>query len=235
MKYKSNRNLLLEISVETFEAAMAAERGGADRIELCADLHHGGVTPSISLMRIVRKQLHLPIFVMIRPRAGDFVYSRTELAVVQRDIQVAKDQGMKGVVLGLLKRDNSIDIERTRELVELAHPLPVTFHRAFDISGDLLTSLEDVVQTGVMRVLTSGGARSAPEGLAALAGLVQAARERTTIVPGAGINSDNILRVARETGAREFHSGLSTSLPHPRKKYEAFELQVRELSRLIRS
>lgn len=163
------------------------------------------------------------------------MYSRTELAVMQRDIQVAKDQGMKGVVLGLLIRDNGIDIERTRDLVELAHPLSVTFHRAFDISGDLLKSLEDVVQAGATRVLTSGGARSAPEGLATLAGLVKAARDRITTVPGAGINTNNILRVVRETGAHEFHSGLSTSLPRPHKKYEDFELQVRELSGLIRS
>ncbi|HKB97891.1 MAG TPA: copper homeostasis protein CutC, partial [Terriglobales bacterium] len=149
---------LLEISVATAEAAVAAERGGAHRIELCAELRLGGLTPGEELMRQAREQVRLPIFAMIRPRAGDFVYSTEEIAHMRRAIATAKRLGMDGVVLGLLTEDPRVDVQRTRELVKLAQPLPVTFHRAFDDVADLDAALEDVIETGAARILTSGGA-----------------------------------------------------------------------------
>ena len=227
------KRLALEISVEKLEAAQAAERGGADRIELCGDLSAGGITPNPDLMRIVRAQLHIPIFVMIRPRAGDFSYSDAELAEMKRSMVGAKESRMDSVVLGVLSRDHRVDVERTRELVELARPLPVTYHRAFDEARDLHQALEDVIQSGAKRILTSGGAKSALEGAAVLAKLIEAAGERIIIVPGAGISGTNIVEVARRTRAREFHSGLSAALPYGSNEYKKFEEEVRKLAEQI--
>ena len=227
------RKYALEISVETAEAALAAERGGADRIELCGNLSAGGVTPSAELMSAVRGQLHIPIFAMIRPRPGDFVYSADEFAAMKNDIGSAKKFGINGVVLGILESDHHVDVDRTRELVELAGPQPTTFHRAFDASADLRQALEDVIQTGAARILTSGGAAGAPEGAAMLAELVAAARNRVVIVPAAGINASNITRVAQQTRAREFHSGLSTALPYASRDYKKFETEVRNLAEIL--
>lgn len=225
------KRFLLEISVQTVEAARAAERGGADRIELCSDLSVGGLTPGADLLRGVREAVRIPIFSMIRPRAGDFVYSATEWEKMKRAITVARDSCMNGVVLGILRKDHRIDVERTRELVEMARPLPVTFHRALDECGDLLQSLEEVVRTGAARILTSGGAKTALEGAPTLRSLVEAAADRVIVVPGAGISAANIAEVARQTGAREFHSGLSTVLPYSSRDYARFESEVRNLAR----
>jgi len=228
-----SRKCLLEISVETLEGAMAAERGGADRIELCGDLSLGGVTPGADLVRTVHEQVRIPIFVMIRPRAGDFVYSTAEFAEMKRSIVGAKESGMDGVVLGVLTKDHRVDVERTRELAELANLLPVTYHRAFDESVDSHQALEDVIQSGAKRVLTSGGAKSALEGAVVLADLIEAAGERIVILPGAGISAPNIEQVARLTRAREFHSGLSAALPYGSKNYTRFEEEVRKLAAQI--
>ncbi len=216
--------------METVEAALAAERGGAQRIELCARLDVGGLTPEEELMRETRERVRLPIFAMIRPRAGDFVYTPEEIAQMRRDIAAAKRAGMNGVVLGVLTKDGRVDVERTRELVKLARPLPVTFHRAFDACADLLESLERVVETGATRILTSGGAPTASEGAAVLANLVAAARERIIILPGSGINTENVSHVAGRTGAREFHSGLGSVLGYGHGDYVAFEKEVRRLA-----
>lgn len=229
------RRYLLEISVETLEAALAAQRGGADRIELCGNMNIGGVTPGVELIRTVGKQLRIPIFVMIRPRGGDFVYSKNEFAEMKRSIGEAKQAGMDGVVLGILTKDRSVDIERTRELVAMARPLPVTFHRAFDDCANLRGALEDVMQTGARRILTSGGAKTALEGAAMLAELVAAAGKHITIVPGAGIRASNIAMVVKETGAREFHSGLGTVLPYGSCDYQKFETEVRKLTEQLAS
>jgi len=226
---------LLEISVETLEAALAAQRGGADRVELCGNLSIGGVTPSVELVRAVREQLHVSVFAMIRPRGGEFVYSEAEFADMERSIGEAKQAGMDGVVAGVLTSDGSVDIERTRELVALARPLSLTFHRAFDDCGDLRGALEEVIQTGASRILTSGGAKSALEGAAILAELIAAAGNRITIVPGAGISASNIARVAKETGAREFHSGLGTVLPYGSHDYQRFEAEVKKLADQLKS
>jgi copper homeostasis protein len=226
------KKILLEISVESVEAAVAAERGGADRIELCSDLSVGGLTPQTALLRAVRQQIQIPIFVMIRPRAGGFVYLPAEFAQMKESIAEAKDSGADGLVFGILRPNGTVDIDHTRELVELTQPLPVTFHRAFDSCADFSQALEDVVRSGASRILTSGGAASALEGIDNIAMLITVAAQ-VTIVPGAGINMRNILQIAAATGAREFHSGLSSVLPHPPTDYLQFEKEVRAMARRL--
>lgn len=225
-----NQDFLLEIAVESLDAARAAERGGADRIELCADLRSGGVTPTSETMRQTRAALRIPIFPMVRPRAGDFVYTAEEFAAMKRQILWAHESKLDGVVFGLLHPDGTVDLERTGELVELAKPLPVTFHRAFDVSADLWKSLETVIASGAKRILTSGGAQSAPEGVLILRALVEAAGQRIIIMPGAGIHMDNFAEVRRTTAAKEFHSGLGTVLPYGGGDYSRFESQVRAMA-----
>jgi copper homeostasis protein len=225
--------LLLEISIETLQAAQTAERAGADRLELCGDLSVGGVTPTAEVLRTVREHVRIPIYSMVRPRGGDFLYADAEFESMKADIATASSLGMNGIVLGILKADRTVDVERTQNLVDLAHPLPVTFHRAFDECKDMKHGLEDVIATGAARILTSGGAVSAAEGAATLAELVEVAHYRIGILPGAGINPSNILQVAKATRAKEFHSGLSSSLPRPYANYEKFESEIRKLANLL--
>lgn len=184
-------------------------------------------------MRHVRERVRVPIFTMIRPRGGDFVYSPEELSQMRRDIAAAKQAKMDGIVLGVLTKDRRVDLERTRELVKLAEPLPVTFHRAFDDVADLDAALEAVIETGAARILTSGGAPTAPQGPAALAKLVAAAGNRITIVPGSGVNPSNILEVMQRTQAREFHSGLGTRIPYGSRNGALFEDEVRKMARFL--
>jgi copper homeostasis protein len=224
------KRFILEISVQTVEAAQAAERGGADRIELCADLAVGGLTPSQELLQSVRRKIQIPIFSMIRPRAGDFVYSATEFAEMKGAIAIARESAMNGVVLGILRKDRSVDVARTHELVELARPLPVTFHRAFDECSDLLSALEDVIETGAKRILTSGGAKSALDGAAVLKDVVKAAGDRIIVVPAAGISAANIAEVVKQTGAREFHSGLGSILAYHLQTNSSFGAEVWKLA-----
>ena len=205
--------VVLEICVESVESAIAAEGGGAQRIELCADLAGGGTTPSAGLMQCVREHARLPVHVMIRPRPGDFCYSDYELEIMRNDIQVAKQRKMDGVVLGILRQDDSVDVERTKMLVEYAHPLPVTFHRAFDLAKNPATALEDVLETRSSRILTSGGEARATDGLAILRYLVDAAKGRILIMPCGGIDSGSIARIVRATSAREIHTSVGTSNP----------------------
>ena len=205
---------VLEICVESVDRALAAERGGAHRIELCADLSSGGITPSAGMIRVARRRLRLPIYILIRPRAGDFFYTDREFEIMESDIHMAKQLGMDGVVLGLLDEKRQVDVERTARLVKLAHPLPVTFHRAFDLCQDLPSALEDVIRTGTARILTSGGGGHATEGLDRLAKLVTAAAGRIVVMPGGGIALDDVSRVLRRTAAREIHTSLRlTSAP----------------------
>jgi copper homeostasis protein len=219
---------LVEISVESVERAIAAERGGASRIELCGSLEIGGVTPGVELMREVRARVSVPIFSMVRPRGGDFVYSAAEFEEMRRSIDAARLAGMDGVVLGLLKRDGSVDVERTAELVRVAGTLPVTFHRAFDESADLFVALQDVVATGAVRLLTSGGAVTAPEAAAQIAELVRRARGRIVILPGSGITAGNIAEIVEATGAVEVHAGLSSVVAR-NAEAAVFEREVRRL------
>jgi copper homeostasis protein len=225
----------LEISVESVDAASAAERGGASRIEFCGDLKIGGTTPKLELLRVIRERVRLPIFSMVRPRGGDFFYSETEFAAMQRDIDSAKDARMDGVVLGLLTEGGRIDVARTKLLVDLARPLPVTFHRAFDAcTGDLRGALEDVIETGARRLLTSGGKPTAPEALDLLGELVRIAGERLIVMPGSGLHARNIREAAAKTGAREFHAGLSSVASCVAGDIGAFEVEVRRMAGALR-
>lgn len=231
----TNRKLLLEISVESLASAVAAERGGAHRVELCEYLAVGGVTPSEDLMREARAAVKVPIFAMIRPRDENFVYSPSELEQMRLDIALAKSCGMDGLVFGILHGDTSINVEQTRELVELAQPLPVTFHRAFDETPNLRTALEAVISTGATRILTSGGKPTAFAGACMLADLVSAAVGRITILPAGGINAANLCEVIRLTRACEFHSGLGSTLPYGQSSAESFQAAVRQLAELLRT
>ena len=224
---------LLEITVESLDTALAAERGGADRIELCSELAHGGVTPPVATLRKVHDELEIPVFAIIRPRAGNFCYTDAEFTAMLRSIATARDLGLDGIAVGVLREDNTVDTERTRELIEAARPLEVTFHRAFDHTPDLLRALEDVVQTGATRILTSGGANGAPEGAAKLRKLVDAARDGITVMPGAGLHAANIVQIAAETRAREFHSGLGTVLPYGSTNLAKFESEIHAMKRLL--
>jgi copper homeostasis protein len=230
-----NSELLLEISVESLDCAVAAERGGANRIELCENLAVGGLTPCEQLMRDARAKLKLPIFAMIRPRAESFVYSAAELSQMRCEIVSAKACGMDGLVLGVLRADNTVDVEQTSVLVELARPLPVTFHRAFDETPNLHSALKSVISTGATRILTSGGKRCAFDGAAAISELVQATNGHIKILPGAGINASNLRDVVRLTCALEFHSGLGSSIPYGQSTSSSFESAVRQLASILSS
>jgi copper homeostasis protein len=226
--------LLLEITVESLDSALAAERGGADRIELCSELAVGGITPNVAAMRKVHDEVEIPIFPIIRPRAGNFVYSDKEFAAMKRDISTARDLGMDGFALGILRPDGSVDVERTAELVDWARPLEVTFHRAFDETADLFRALEDVLETGATRILTSGGAANAMDGVETLHKLIEAARDRIIIMPGVGLYAANIAKIVAGTGASEFHSGLSSVLPYGSGNHLRFEAEIHDMKRQMR-
>ena len=197
--------IVLEACVDSTEAAVIAVAAGAHRVELCANLVEGGTTPSVGSVERTVSDVGADVMVMIRPRGGDFAYNRRELAIMERDIEAAQAAGAAGVVFGCLTPDGEIDRPAVRALRRAARPLPVTFHRAFDVSRDPLEALEALIELGVDRVLTSGQQPSAPEGLDLIAALVSAAGDRLIIMPGVGINAGNILRVAAATRAREFH------------------------------
>jgi copper homeostasis protein len=225
---------LLEISVESVDGAIAAERGGAQRIELCSHARIGGTTPGPELMRAVRGRVRCPIYSMVRPRGGNFYYTDSEFQAMRRDVDEAKQFGMDGVVLGLLGADGKIDVKRTRELVEHARPLPVTFHRAFDECADLRLALEDVIKTGATRLLTSGGKGTAPEAFDLLGELVRMAGERLIVMPGSGLHAGNIREAVAKTGAREFHAGLSSVVADPAVNIGKFETEVRKMAEALR-
>ena len=179
--------LELEICAETPQACDAAREGGADRIELCSALSEGGLTPSHGLIRAAMRRSGLPVHVLLRPRAGDFVYSEAEYETMREDLRHAAELGAAGVVLGILRRDGSVDRERTGAMVALAAPLPVTFHRAFDRSSDLPEALETIIGCGCARLLSSGGETTATEGAAMLGKLTRQAAGRLRIAAGGGI------------------------------------------------
>jgi copper homeostasis protein len=207
--------VLIEICVDSVASAMAAERGGAQRVELCSDLLEGGVTPSVGLIEAVRSRISIGVHPIIRPRPGDFFYSAEEIEIMRRDIEIAKNAGTDGVVFGLLDPDGNVDIERTRELVELARPLSVTFHRAFDMSADLFQALDDVCATGADRLLTSGGEPDCLQGVETVARLVNEAGDRITIMAGGGIGHSNAARIIERTAVTEIHVGLGSPVASP--------------------
>ena len=210
--------ILLECCVASVESAVNAELGGAGRVELCSALELGGVTPSSAAIRLARERIGIPLFVLIRPRGGDFHYSPLEVEVMKTDIAAARDLGADGIVLGILREDGNVDVERTAELIEAAGGASITFHRAFDSTPDPLAALETLRELGVNRVLTTGGARRAEEGLAGLGKLVEAAAGRIGILPGGGINHENCLRIIEQTGAREIHVGSAVCSAGPRQE-----------------
>lgn len=181
----------LELCAFSLEACRVATQAGADRIELCSGRAEGGLTPSIGLMRLARQQTHLSLYVMIRPRGGDFLYDEAELAVMKADIEAAKQAGADGLVFGLLRADGTVDTEQLRPLLDLAYPLPVTFHRAFDMSRDPHEALDALINLGVQRVLTSGQQPTAEAGLPLLHELVRQANGRIEIMAGSGITVQN--------------------------------------------
>lgn len=191
--------------VDSVESAMSAEAGGAARVELCSSLVEGGTTPSLGMLRVVKGAVSIPVFAMVRPRGGDFCYSDTEFQVMKEDVQLMKSNGANGIVFGILTADGDIDVERSKELISATRPLPVTFHRAFDMVQNPMASLGVLIELGVERVLTSGHESSALEGLETLGELVKAACSRIVVVPGGGINERNLERILHGSGALEFH------------------------------
>ncbi|XP_054060465.1 copper homeostasis protein cutC homolog isoform X1 [Rissa tridactyla] len=196
---------LMEVCVDSVESAVNAERGGAGRIELCAGLVEGGTTPSMGLLQVVKQCVRIPVFVMIRPRGGDFLYSDREVEVMKADIRLAKLHGADGLVFGALTEDGRIDTELCTALLAVCRPLPVTFHRAFDMVHDPLVALETLISLGFERVLTSGCDSSALEGLSLIKRLAEQAKGRIVVVPGGGITERNLQRILEGSTASEFH------------------------------
>ncbi|RZK46034.1 MAG: copper homeostasis protein CutC [Hymenobacter sp.] len=203
----------LEICAASLPSALAAQAGGAHRLELCQNLEMGGITPSYGLIRQVLARVSLPVFVLIRPRPGGFVYSADELAIMQDDIAACRGLGCTGVVLGALDTAGRVDMAAGRALLSAAGPLPVTFHRAFDACPDQAQALEDLIALGCQRVLTSGGQATAEAGQAQLAALVAQAAGRIITMPGAGITGSNVRALAARTGAQEFHASAKQAWP----------------------
>lgn len=195
--------------MDSVESALAAERGGAGRLELCDALFDGGTTPSAGMIAACRERVSIPLFVIIRPRGGGFVYSEPELDVIRRDIVAARGLGADGVVIGVLRSDGSIDEDQTRSLVGVAGDLPVTFHRAFDFAPDPGAGMETLISAGITRVLTSGGAPTARDGVAALASLVKQASDRLVVMAGGGVREENVKEIVANSGVREVHVRLT--------------------------
>lgn len=203
---------LLEVAANSLASALAAQAGGAGRVELCSALELGGLTPSHASIAMVRERLRIPLYVLIRPRAGDFLYNDDECEAMRRDIETCAALGCDGVVLGVLDADGGVDMQRCYELIAAAGHLGVTFHRAFDLVRDPRRALEDVIALGCERVLTSGGQASALEGAALIRGLIEQASSRIALMPGAGVTVDNLAALASATGAREFHASAKRQL-----------------------
>jgi copper homeostasis protein len=202
------KDFLLELCVETMEAALAAEAGGADQIELCAELSIGGLTPSFSLLTATVKSLSIPVSVLIRLRGGDFTSTAGEFEQMRKQIEQAKQAGAAGVVVGILRSDGRVDVERTRTLVELAYPMKAVFHRAFDMTADLSEALEAVIETGAECLLTSGGASDVLAGADAIAKVHKQVRGRLKVMAGGGFGLGNLVEVVRRSGVSLFHGSF---------------------------
>ena len=194
-----------EACVENFREAMAVQVAGANRIELCENLVGGGTTPSYGTIKKCMENLNIPVFVMIRPRTGDFVYSEDEINIMKEDIQICKQLGVQGVVFGLLTKEGKIDETNTLKLVELARPMRITFHKAFDELNDLNEALETLIRIGVDRILTSGTRETALEGAVVLSPLIESAKNRIIIVAAGRITKDNLPDLSRMISTSEFH------------------------------
>jgi len=226
------KSILLEISLDSIESAVAAERGGAHRVELCDNLAEGGTTPSAKMIERVRKEVTIDLHVMIRPRAGDFCYSDSEFEVMKRDIAVAKKFGADSVVFGILIKDRTIDKDRTKILIDIAKPMSTTFHRAFDVASNAGQSLEEIISAGCDRLLTSAQQRTAEEGITLLAKLIKQAGKRIIIMPGCGINASNVNTILEKTGATEIHIGTA-STSHIGSRHVVDDEKVKTLVHMI--
>lgn len=202
--------MILEICANSYQSAKNARDAGAHRIELCQELSVGGITPSYGLLKKVVREIDIPVFVLIRPRCGNFVYSDDEFQVMKTDIQLCKDLGCKGIVSGVLNSDKTIDIKRTKELVELSKPLGFTFHRAFDEVRNPKEALKELMDLGMERVLTSGQKATAEEGLELFKELQSIAENKLTIIAGGGVSAKNVM-LFKEAGLTEVHASASTT------------------------
>jgi len=196
----------LEICCYTVESAIIAEKAGADRIELCENYSEGGTTPSYGSIKIAIDKLNIPVNVIIRPRGGDFLYSDTEFKIIKQDVKTVKQLGANGVVIGFLNSDGTIDIEKTKEIIELAKPMEITFHRAFDRCKNPFVALEQLIDLEIDSILTSGQKQTAIEGVNLIAQFVKQAGNNIIIMPGSGVNDKNISELIEKTNATEFHS-----------------------------
>ncbi len=198
--------ITFEACVDSVESSLNAQQGGADRIELCADLIEGGITPSYAMLKLVMEKLTIPVNVLVRPRGGDFLYTDYEFEVIKKDIEFCKQIGANGVVIGILTEDGTVDKIRTQELIEAARPMSVTFHRAFDMTRDPIEALNTLIELGVDRLLTSGQEANVYKGIPTLKRIVEHADNRIVIMPGGGVTETNIKEVVEKTGVNEIHA-----------------------------
>ncbi len=204
---------LIEICANSAFSALAAQEGGAKRVELCTALPEGGLTPSYGEIVLAKKNLHIDLNVIIRPRSGDFLYSDLEIESMIADINLCKELGVHGVVFGMLTAQGDVDVARCQQLLEHCEGLSVTFHRAFDVCRDPMEALQCIIDLGFDRILTSGQAATAPQGSELLSQLVEQAAGRIVIMAGCGVNEDNIAQLAQSTGLREFHFSAKDTMP----------------------
>ncbi|XP_065225687.1 copper homeostasis protein cutC homolog [Planococcus citri] len=201
----------MEVCIDNIQSAINAAASGASRIELCTALSEGGLTPSVGFLKIVKQLVHIPIFVMLRPRRGNFVYTKDELDILKQDAIELKNAGADGVVFGILKEDGTIDEQSCQDILNITRPLPATFHRAFDVLRDPTSSLDVLINLGFSRVLTSGQKPRAEDGLDLIRQLVELSQGRIIIMPGSGVNENNIGRIM-ETGVREVHASARSTV-----------------------
>jgi copper homeostasis protein len=199
---------ILEVCANSLASALAAQTGGAYRVELCDNLYEGGTTPSLGCIKLAREELDIKLNVLIRPRGGDFLYTENEMEIIRRDIQLCKQTGVDGVVVGFLTPEGDIDIDRTKEIIKTAHPMSVTFHRAFDMCKDPYKALEELVDLKVDRILTSGQRNSAPKGVELISELIEIAGDKVIIMPSAGLKPVNIKNFHLQIRAKEYHATL---------------------------
>ncbi|MDR0506333.1 MAG: copper homeostasis protein CutC [Dysgonamonadaceae bacterium] len=243
---KKNK-ILLEICADSVSSALIAQSAGASRIEFCADLPEGGVTPSYSQILIARSLLEIKLYVLIRPRGGDFLYNKMELDIIKSDIDCCGKLGCDGVVIGMLRKDGTVDKESCRELVELAHShsMGVTFHRAFDRSVDLFQAMEDIIDLGCERILTSGGYDTVIEGADVISQLIKKADGRIIIMPGSGVTPENAPDLIQKTGLTELHGTFrsyyqsnmqyrNTQLSHQNEEYGFYHVDEEKIKNLIK-
>jgi len=207
-----DKKYFVEIATSDFITTKSAVEGGADRIELCANLAEGGVTPSYGYIKKCRDSFALPLYPIIRPRGGDFLYTTEEFEVMVYDARLCRQLGCDGVVIGLLNKDGSIDTARTSRLVEAVYPLGVTFHRAFDRCNDPIAAMEQLIEIGCERILTSGQKQNAIDGVELIAELNRVAAERIIIMPGSGVRKENVKWLGEQTGCIEFHASLRSRI-----------------------